>query len=94
MNRPLPKGEKPFKLPETVEIARKPKSATRQDSSSSSIVNGNGDLTARKRDAAEAGLEEDQSRKKGKLAETAEAKEGDAIFVDDSSNGAIVIDDE
>lgn len=93
-NRSLPKDSKPLKLAEHISIARKPKSAASQDASNnSSFVNGNSDATKRKRDADEAGLEEDQSRKKGKLAEPSEASNGTAIFVDDTSDGAIVIDD-
>ena len=60
------------------------------------VINGTNGTTngATKRTADEAGLEDEITRKKGKVMEAPKRSRGDLIIVDDGHDGAIVIDDD
>ncbi|KAF2804850.1 putative ubiquitin-like activating enzyme [Mytilinidion resinicola] len=92
---PLPKDSKPIHLPEKLSIARKPKQtpAPSETNVNGAVTNG---AVKRKRDADEAELEDELIRKRGKVAEESSKaiQNGDAIVLDDSADGAIVIDDD
>ncbi|OCK79879.1 ubiquitin-activating enzyme E1 3 [Lepidopterella palustris CBS 459.81] len=96
----LPEDKKPIHLPEKLEIARKPKPiptlALRETNGHNTTAVANGVNGRRKRGADEAMLEDEAVRKRGKVAgeSAATAQNGDVIVLDDSSNGAIMIDDD
>ncbi|KZF19415.1 putative ubiquitin-like activating enzyme [Xylona heveae TC161] len=100
--QPLPEDSKPVLLPEKVEVPRKPKAVAPAVEPAPPVANGvahapnaadNADLK-RKRNASDIGLEDEQIKKRGKVAEeTSHAVEEDLVVVEDSGNGAIVIDD-
>lgn len=113
MRRSIPEGEGPIIAPENVEIVRKPKAvvasdeaviATNGESNGTAAIRttSNGVMGKRKRDADEAGLEEDveqqrTTKKRGKL-EGSGVKD-DVILLDDegapsAATGAIMIDDD
>lgn len=80
-------------VPHTIEVARKPKSLS--GPSTNGEVNGapvhNGLVGKRKRDADEAELDDqEQIKKRGKI--QVPANNDDLVVLDDSSNGAILID--
>lgn len=93
---------KPIHLAEKLEIPRKPKTAAPQTVNGShdvAVTNGvsgslgDGVTGKRKRDATDAGLEDEQIRKRGKVAEEP-PKDDDVVVLEDSTNGAIFIDDD
>ncbi|OCL14106.1 ubiquitin-activating enzyme E1 3 [Glonium stellatum] len=92
----LPEDSKPIHLAEKLDIARKPKPSTPIETNGHAVAVTNGVNGKRKRDAAEADLEDDLVRKRGKVAEQSSiaAQNGDVIVLDDSTNGAILIDDD
>ncbi|KAF2463396.1 ubiquitin-activating enzyme E1 3 [Lindgomyces ingoldianus] len=95
--QPLEKNAKPLRLAGELRIASKPKVAppVTVNGHTHPIVNGNsanGVVGKRKRDADEAELEIDLVKKRGKV--IAVAAEDDIIIVEDSNDGAIVIDDD
>ena len=84
----------PIIVAEKVDIPLRPPTST------SATANGTNGVTAemvtgkRKREADEAGLEEEQTKKRGKVVEeTATVPDDSVVLVDDSTNGAILIDD-
>ncbi|KAJ9648149.1 E1 ubiquitin-activating protein uba2 [Coniosporium apollinis] len=98
----LPDDMKPIHLAEKLEIPRKPKTAAPQTVNGShdvAVTNGvsgslgDGVTGKRKRDATDAGLEDEQIRKRGKVAEEP-PKDDDVVVLEDSTNGAIFIDDD
>jgi len=87
----LPEDSKPIHLPEKLNIARKPKQTPAPETNGhGAATNGTG---KRKRDTNEAGLEDELIRKRGKVAEEA-TQNGDTVVLDDTTGGAIVIDDD
>ncbi|KAI9871470.1 MAG: E1 ubiquitin-activating protein uba2 [Pleopsidium flavum] len=89
----LPEESKPILVPQKLEVARKPKSisAPTTNGAGNRVPVQNGFVGKRKRNADEADLDEqEQTRKRGKLQAT--TTDNDLIVLDDSSNGAIVID--
>lgn len=95
---------KPLTLTEELELPKKPKvqagSATNGHASTTNgtipATNGktspaNGSI---KRTANEAGLEDEITRKKGKVMESHKGSTDNAIVLDDDNNGAIIIDDD
>jgi ubiquitin-like 1-activating enzyme E1 B len=92
----LPEDSKPIYLAEKLDIARKPKPTPPTETNGHAVVVTNGINGKRKRGATEADLEDDLVRKRGKVAEQSSvaAQNGDIIVLDDSTNGAILIDDE
>ncbi|KAF2088735.1 ThiF family protein [Saccharata proteae CBS 121410] len=89
----LPEDMKPIRLPEKLDIARKPKAAAAPATNGHDNAATNGVGEKRKRDAAAAELEDEQIRKRGKVAEEPAGKD-DIIVLDDSTAGAILIDDD
>lgn len=94
--QPLPDDTKPVRLPGKLHIAQKPKTTATPEVNGQTAVATNGINGKRKRDATEAELEDDLIRKRGKVAEepSTSGQNGDAIVLDDSTGGAIVIDDD
>ena len=92
----LPEDSKPIHLAEKLDIARKPKPTPLTETNGQAVVVTNGVNGKRKRGATEADLEDDLVRKRGKVAEQSSvaAQNGDIIVLDDSTNGAILIDDD
>lgn len=82
----------PIVAPEKLDIPLKPPTAA------ALVANGTNGATTemaigkRKREADEASLEEELTKKRGKVAE-ANALDDNVVLVDDSTNGAILIDD-
>lgn len=74
-------------LSQKLEIPRKP--STDQINGISTV---NGTSTKRKRSLEEPDTNQDQGLKRGKVSESADDEE--IIFLDDSGNGAIVIEDD
>ncbi|KAI9713499.1 MAG: E1 ubiquitin-activating protein uba2 [Bogoriella megaspora] len=92
----LPQDSKPITLPETVSIPLK--SLVLSENAGTKETNGlavNGaTLGKRKRGADELDMEVEQTNKRGKVVEEpAKAKDDDLVLLDDSTNGAILIDD-
>jgi ubiquitin-like 1-activating enzyme E1 B len=83
---------KPLSLPEEVIIAKKPKKPEPETNGHSKIdaTMHNGTNGATKRKADEAGLEDDITRKKGKVMEEPSTNGDDIVVVED--DGAIVLD--
>jgi len=92
----LPDDSKPILLPDKVDVARKPKRVS--EPPTNGLANGttDGDSVSgkRKRDAEDAGLEDEQVKKRGKVVEPTKSQDKDLILVDDFGDGAIVIDDD
>ena len=98
-SRTLPEDSNPVVLVEKPEISRRPKPVDRP------ILNGNSNGTngvkvadqsigvKRKRSADQLDFDHDPIKKRGKVEETT-SDESSLIFLDDSSNGAILIDDD
>ena len=90
-------------LPEELKIAKRPK-ASPQPTNGVSGTNGNASEPnglangtangATKRKATDADIDEDIIRKRGKVMEEPEKKDDDLVVLDDSNEGAIVIDDD
>lgn len=92
----LPEDSKPIHLAEKLDIARKPKPTPPTEINGHAVAVTNGVNGKRKRSVTEADLEDDLVRKRGKVAEQSSvaAQNGDIIVLDDSTNGAILIDDD
>lgn len=94
--RTLPKDSKPIKLPQTIDIARRPKATSAPvpngEPNATVAINGTGAKRKRSRSPEENSTQEQQSTKRGKLQKASDAD--DLIVLDDSSNGAIVIEDD
>lgn len=92
----LPEDSKPIHLAEKLDIARKLKPTPPTETNGHAVVVTNGVNGKRKRGATEADLEDDLVRKRGKVSEQSSfaAQNGDIIVLDDSTNGAILIDDD
>ena len=95
-SRTLPEDSKPIIIPEELVVTRKPR--TENGPLSNGLTNGtthvNGSGTKRKRDADDAGINQDPIAKRGKVHEEATKYDSDPVFLEDSGNGAIVIDDD
>lgn len=91
----IEEGDKPFRLPEKVNIAAKPKATSHPEINghSHAATNGTNGLSngKRKRDD-EADLEANNVKKRGKVVTEATPND-DIVLVDDNPDGAIVIDD-
>lgn len=90
--RSLPDDSKPVLVPQKITIARKPKSSTIQPSKEMPTVAAslNGTGSKRKRSLEETEDEQDRGMKRGKKNLT----DDELVIVDDSSNGAIIIEDD
>lgn len=90
----LDKDSKPIHLSEKVEIGTKPaiEAAVETNGHIVPITNGvaNGTSTKRKRDADEAGLEDELVKKRGKVA--AKHPDNEVVIVDDAVDDTIVLD--
>lgn len=89
---------KAISLTDRPEIGKKPKPQAKETevraSDSNGMTHGDGSGLKRKRGADEAELEDEQTRKRGKVPEEASAgADDDVVFVEDANGGAIVIDD-
>lgn len=89
----MPEGSKPVVLPETFDIARVPKSINGTAANGHEIAVTNGISGKRKRGVDDLDPEDEQVRKRGKVFEEPSKGTADLIALDDSGNGAIVIDD-
>lgn len=98
--RPLPADSKPVQIFEKLDIARKPKVAAAPISNG--VKNGDADLAAagskRKRSLEETSAEAtEHTPKRGKMQMNYKANGyhgDDTVVIDDSNDGAIVIDDD
>lgn len=92
--RTLPDDSKPVLVPHKITIARKAKHLTTQPSkvnfTAAASLNGTG--SKRKRGLEETEDEQDRNMKRGKLQKNISNDE--LVIIDDSSNGAIVIEDD
>ena len=93
LEQAIPEDSKPVQVPQKIEVARKPKAATTNgDTNGVHGANGvsgtNGTGIKRKRSRSP---EEQQDPKTAKIQKTSNTD--DLIVLDDSSNGAIIIDD-
>ncbi|KAF2261929.1 ubiquitin-activating enzyme E1 3 [Lojkania enalia] len=95
----LEQDTKPINLSEKIKIPTKPKAAPPAEANGGalapngrihSVMNGTAN-GKRKRDANEAGLEDELATKRGKVAASAD---DDIVIVDDATDGAILIDDD
>lgn len=94
---------KPIQLPEELKIATKPKKPA-PEANGHATVNGTVPTTngitngttngAAKRKADDAGLEDEITRKKGKVMEEPQKNGDDIVVLDDTNDGAIIIDDD
>ena len=94
--RTLPEDSKPILMPESLKIGRKPRVTGEllpNGFTDAKTAHTNGTGTKRKRDADEAGLDEDLISKRGKVHELPPKKD-DPVVLNDTGNGAIVIDDD
>ncbi|KAF2637900.1 ubiquitin-activating enzyme E1 3 [Massarina eburnea CBS 473.64] len=103
VGKDLNKGDKPYHLDKKIDIPiAPPKKPTEPETNGHPhpVTNGNGVSNGaangatngtRKRTADEAGLEDELIKKKGKVA--AKPDEDDIVLIEDSNEGAIVIDD-
>ncbi|MCJ1256939.1 E1 ubiquitin-activating protein uba2 [Lignoscripta atroalba] len=92
----LPEDSKPILMPESLKIGRKPRVTGEllpNGFTDAKTAHTNGTGTKRKRDADEAGLDEDLISKRGKVHELPPKKD-DPVVLNDTGNGAIVIDDD
>ncbi|KAF2189841.1 ubiquitin-activating enzyme E1 3 [Zopfia rhizophila CBS 207.26] len=91
------KDVKPIRLTEKIKIALKPKPAPAVEINGrepeNPVPTSNGVNGKRKRDATEAGLEDELVKKRGKVAEEARQNGDDIIVLDDPNDGTIVLDD-
>jgi len=98
-NRTLPEGSIPVQVPQNIEVARKPKAAAPTNgetngtngTNGATATNGIGMKRKRSRTPEDPSIQEQQTSKIAKLRKTSDTS--DLIILDDSSNGAIVIDD-
>lgn len=93
MIRSLPEGSKPILLPEKFDIARVPKSINGTAANGQEITVTNGISGKRKRGVDDVDPDDEQLRKRGKVFEEPFKGTADMIALDDSGNGAIIIDD-
>ena len=101
MHRSLPESSKPILVPEKVDIARKPKANEDTMTNGAVTSNGNSKILAgsqnqimkRKRSADDNNLDGDQAVKHQRVPKR-KFEDDDLVLVEDSSNGAIVIDDD
>ncbi|KAL9120327.1 MAG: hypothetical protein Q9187_003118 [Circinaria calcarea] len=94
----LPEHSKPMFIPEKLDIARKPKPSNKNlpnGNWNGTVALSNGANSKRKRSTGEAGLGDvtDQIKKRGKVYEKP-SKDEDLIHVEDTGDGAIVIEDD
>ena len=97
--RTLPEGSTPVQVPQKIEVARKPKAAAptsgetngTNGTNEAAATNGTGTKRKRSRSPEDPDLQGQPSSKTAKIQKTSDAD--DLIFLDDSGNGAIVIED-
>ena len=95
-NRTLPEESKPVQVPQMIKVARKPKAAApingeTNGANGTTTTNGTGTKRKRSRSPEEPSIHEQPSSKAAKIQKSSDAD--DLIVLDDSGNGAIVIDD-
>lgn len=90
----MPEGSNPIQIVEKLQIPRKPSDGTTPtttDQPNGTLIT-NGTNTKRKRSLDDADDEHLKSGKRGKVVEA--SKENGPVVLDDSGNGAIVIEDD
>lgn len=94
LNRTLPDDSKPVLVPHKLNIARKAKTSTTQPWKAipTAVTTLNGTGSKRKRSLDEVEDEQDRNMKRGKVQKNVSNDE--LVIVDDSSNGAIIIEDD